>query len=189
MPCIPGKNRITCFRTPYLAKGRIIANGKEYWTDIKKDLYKVLKDDAVVVVYDEMGTGMTFQHTEKKFIKSFTKWSGTVEEYLERLAVEIDKKCELIKKGLNFTNGSKKIQQDIDNIIDKGVEQDLNLYMEYGTEVHKIIDNVIDKGVVDISNLEDTKILEDANLIAQAEMEEHEINCDLPAGSKDRVQE
>lgn len=105
MPCIVGKNKITCYRTPIKANGRIRAkDGSEYWCDLRKDIYDVLKEDAVISLYDEHGSGSTYSRTDKKFIKSFTTWIGTVEEYLKRLVEEADKRCEEAKEGLKLTN-------------------------------------------------------------------------------------
>jgi hypothetical protein len=105
MTCIVGKNKITCYTTSIYAKGRIrVKDGSEYWCNLRKEIYDVLKDDAVVSVYSEDGTGINYSHIDKKFIKSFTTWVGTVEEYLKRLEVEADKRCEEAKEGLKLTN-------------------------------------------------------------------------------------
>ena len=94
MTCIPGKNRITCYRTPINAKGRVkIKDGSEYWINIDKDVYDVLKTDAVIQMYEEDDIGLNYQHINKKYIKSYTKWSCSVIEYLQRLEDEVNKKC------------------------------------------------------------------------------------------------
>lgn len=105
MTCIFGKNKITCYTTPIYAKGRIrVKDGSEYWCNLRKEIYDVLKDDAVVSVYSEDGTGINYSHIDKKFIKKFTLWSGTVEEYLKRLDSEVSKSCEEAINGLKLTN-------------------------------------------------------------------------------------
>jgi hypothetical protein len=104
MTCVVGKNKITCYITPIHAKGRIrVKDGSEYWCNLKKEIYDILKPDSVIMVYTENGVGLNYSHVDKRFIKSFTTWAGTVEEYLRRLEEEVDKKCEEAKEGLKLT--------------------------------------------------------------------------------------
>jgi hypothetical protein len=105
MTCVLGKNRITCYHTPFLAKGRIkVKDGSEYWINLTKDVYDVLKPDAVLAVYEEHGVGQNFVHVDKKYLKRFTEWTGTVVEYLQRLEDETDKKCKEVKEYIDAKN-------------------------------------------------------------------------------------
>jgi hypothetical protein len=107
MTCIVSKNRITCYDTPLNAEGFILAgDGNEYWCDLKKEIYDVLKEDAVILCYINHDVCGHLGRTDKKFIKRFTKWAGTVEEYLKRLEEETDKKCEVAKEALKLTNNN-----------------------------------------------------------------------------------
>ena len=100
MTCVVGKNRITCYRTPSGMKGRVMTKdgSKEFWTNLDKNMYDIIGPDSVIRVFDDDEA-----YTEHRYIKRFTKWAGTVVEYLQRLEIETDKKCEAAKAALNLT--------------------------------------------------------------------------------------
>ena len=68
---------------PAHAKGRIAVKDMEYWTDVPKDIYNVLKPDAVIVVYNIVVSCGECNNLWKKYLKRFTKWLCTTDEYLK----------------------------------------------------------------------------------------------------------
>ena len=86
MPCIVSKNRITCFKPPSTAKGRVLVHGVEYWCDMDNYLYSILAPDAGIPVYLDSRWDKIPERIDKKFQKKFTKWICSVEEYLTQLA-------------------------------------------------------------------------------------------------------
>ena len=82
MPCIIGKNKISCFKAPVGARSRILVQDHEYWCDLSKDIYDVLKPDAVIYLYENYGQSIDC----KKYLKRFTKYSESVEEHFKKLS-------------------------------------------------------------------------------------------------------
>ena len=78
MPCIVGKNKITCIRLSANQQSRIksIYDGQIYWSHLPKCIYDAMPENSIIPL------------GEKMFIKSKTEYMETRQEWLDRMANE-----------------------------------------------------------------------------------------------------
>lgn len=76
MPCVIGKNSITCFRLSHDQQSRIMStfDKKEYWSPLTKEQYDARPANTAIPL------------GEKQFIKSKTEFIETREQYCKRLS-------------------------------------------------------------------------------------------------------
>jgi hypothetical protein len=94
MPCIVGKNRITCFRVPQSAKIKVKAGGLDWFCDLTKEAYDHVPKDGTISLYDD-GAGIPGDYQGSRY-KKFKKWGtefiGTIQDFLDITEKGFDRK-------------------------------------------------------------------------------------------------